>query len=224
MTDALVLFSGGQDSATCLAWARQKFDTVVTVGFDYGQNHKVELECREVVLKQLNPGGEDHVLALPILNELSETALTRDMEITMQENGLPSTFVPGRNVMFLTVAAMLGYRLGIFDLVTGVCETDYSGYPDCRNAFIESMATSLATGMDTPLKIHTPLMFIDKAQTWQLAQDIGGPDLVRLIREDTHTCYLGVRDVLHDWGYACGTCPACDLRRAGYEKWHSGLA
>jgi 7-cyano-7-deazaguanine synthase len=126
--------------------------------------------------------------------------------------------------MFLTVAAMLGYRLGIFDLVTGVCETDFSGYPDCRNAFIESMATSLATGMDAPLKIHTPLMFIDKAQTWQLAEVIGGADLVRVIREDTHTCYLGVRDVLHDWGYGCGTCPACDLRRNGYEKWRSGLA
>ena len=200
MPDAIVLFSGGQDSATCLAWSLKQFDNVVTVGFDYGQSHMVELDCREIVLKKLNPGGEDHLLSLPILNELSETALTRDMEITMQENGLPSTFVPGRNIMFLMVAAMLAYRKGIKDLVTGVCETDYSGYPDCRDAFIKSMATSLSTGMDTAITIHTPLMFIDKSETWKLAFDTGGQDLVDLIRNDTHTCYRGEREELHDWG------------------------
>ena len=219
MTAALVLFSGGQDSATCLAWSRQRFERVVTVGFDYGQTHKVELECRDIVLKKLNPDGEDHLLSLPILNELSETALTRDMAITMQENGLPSTFVPGRNIMFFTVAAMLAYRLGIADLVAGVCETDFSGYPDCRDAFVQSMATSLAIGMDTAMQIHTPLMFIDKAASWQMAHDLGGSELVELIRTDTHTCYRGVRDALHDWGYGCGACPACELRQAGYKKW-----
>ncbi len=219
MTDALVLFSGGQDSATCLAWSLQRFDAVVTVGFDYGQTHKIELECRKTVLKKLNPDGADHLLALPILNELSETALTRDIEITMRKDGLPSTFVPGRNIMFLTVAAMLGYRLGIVDLVAGVCETDFSGYPDCRDAFVKSMAASLGIGMATAIEIHTPLMFIDKSETWQLAHDLGGPDLVTLIREDTHTCYRGVRNALNDWGYGCGACPACELRQAGYEKW-----
>ncbi|MEE8513742.1 MAG: 7-cyano-7-deazaguanine synthase QueC [Gammaproteobacteria bacterium] len=218
---AVLLFSGGQDSTTCLAWSLQRFDEVVTIGFDYGQSHAVELECRANVLAAMNPGGEDYVLKLPILNELSETALTRDMEIKMLESGLPSTFVPGRNIMFLTVAAMLAYRMGMCNLVTGVCETDFSGYPDCRDLFVKSMSTSLSAGMDTAINIHTPLMFITKAETWQLAYEIGGQDLVNLIIEETHTCYRGKRDVRHEWGYGCGTCPACELRRAGYETWMS---
>ncbi len=213
---AILLFSGGQDSTVCLAWSLQKFDEVVTVGFDYGQSHAVDLECRTKVLAALNAGGEDYVLQLPILNELSETALTHDMEIVMQENGLPSTFVPGRNIMFLTVAAMLAYRRGIPNLVAGVCETDYSGYPDCRDQFIKSMSKSLSAGMDTTINILTPLMFIDKAQTWQRAFDIGGQKLVDLIIEETHTCYRGDRSQRHDWGYGCGTCPACELRKAGW--------
>ena len=218
---SVLLFSGGQDSTVCLAWSLQKFNEVVTIGFDYGQSHAVELECRGNVLAIMNPDGEDHVLQLPILNELSETALTSDMEIKMLENGLPSTFVPGRNIMFLTVAAMLAYRRGIPNLVAGVCETDYSGYPDCRDQFIKCMVTSLSAGMDTSINIHTPLMFIDKAETWQLAHDIGGRELVDLIIEETHTCYLGDRGNRHDWGYGCGTCPACELRQRGYETWMS---
>lgn len=216
---AVLLFSGGQDSTTCLAWSLRQFDEVVTIGFDYGQSHAVELVCRTNVLAIMNPGGEDHLLTLPILNELSETALTRDMEIKMLESGLPNTFVPGRNIMFLTTAAMLAYRQGISNLVTGVCETDYSGYPDCRDVFIKSMSTSLSTGMDTAINIHTPLMSIDKAATWRLAHEIGGQELVDLIIEETHTCYRGTREARHPWGYGCGDCPACEIRQAGYETW-----
>ncbi len=216
---AVVLFSGGQDSTVCLAWALKTFDRIETVGFDYGQSHRVEMDCRTQILSALNPQGDDHVLNLPILNEISETALTHDMEIAMQENGLPNTFVPGRNILFLTTAAMLAYRKGISNLVTGVCETDYSGYPDCRDSFIKSMSVSLSAGMDTLVTIHTPLMFIDKAQTWQLAHDLGGQQLVDLILEDTHTCYRGERSQRHDWGYGCADCPACELRQSGYEKW-----
>lgn len=216
---AIVLMSGGQDSTVCLAWALKTYDEVVTVGFDYGQTHIVEMQCRKTLLERLNPDGEDHVLQLPILSEISETALTGDMEIFMQENGLPNTFVPGRNILFLTTAAMLAYRKGISDLVTGVCETDYSGYPDCRDAFVKSMALSLSAGMDTKLNIHTPLMFIDKAATWALADEIGGQDLVELIIEETHTCYRGERTHLHSWGYGCADCPACDLRQRGFELW-----
>lgn len=216
---SVLLFSGGQDSTVCLAWSLQQFDEVVTVGFDYSQSHAVELECRANVLAIMNPDGEDHVLQLPILNELSETALTRDMAIKMQENGLPSTFVPGRNIMFLTTAAMLAYRKGISNLVTGVCETDYSGYPDCRDLFIKCMAASLSAGMDTAINILTPLMSIDKAQTWQMAYELGGQELVDLIIEETHTCYRGDRSQRHDWGYGCDDCPACELRQSGYVTW-----
>ena len=218
-TSAIVLFSGGQDSATCLAWALQNFDKVITVGFDYGQIHRIELECRQTLLNTLHPKGEDHLLSLPILSELSKTAMTHDMEIKLQDNGLPNTFVPARNIMFLTTAAILAYRQGISNLVIGVCETDYSGYPDCRNDFIQSMQTSLTEGMGSQIKIHTPLMFIDKAATWELAHQLGGPGLVDLIRLDSHTCYLGERGDLHGWGYGCGTCPACNLRKHGYDKW-----
>lgn len=216
---AVVLFSGGQDSTVCLAWAMKQFKHVETVGFDYGQSHVVEMDCRTNVLAAMNPDGEDHVLKLPILNEISETALTHDMAITMQENGLPNTFVPGRNILFLTTAAMLAYRKGIPNLVTGVCETDYSGYPDCRDSFIKSMSASLSAGMDTAIDIHTPLMFIDKAQTWQLAYDLGGQDLIDLVIEETHTCYRGDRSQRHAWGYGCSDCPACYLRQRGYEIW-----
>ena len=218
---AVLLFSGGQDSTACLAWSLQKFDEVVTVGFDYGQSHRVEMECRSSVLALMHPTGEDHVLNLPIISEISETALTSDIEIYLQENGLPSTFVPGRNIMFLTTAAMLAYRKGISNLVTGVCETDYSGYPDCRNTFIKSISESLSAGMDATFNIHTPLMFIDKSETWQLAYDIGGQKLIDLTIKETHTCYHGNRDILHEWGYGCGTCPACELRQSGYVSWLS---
>lgn len=217
--DAVVLFSGGQDSTVCLSWALERFERVVTVGFDYGQTHSIELECRSKILSVLHPGAEDHVFNLPILNEISETALTHDMEITLQDNGLPNTFVPGRNILFLTTAAMLAYRKGITNLVTGVCETDYSGYPDCRNDFIKSMSKSLSDGMDTNINIHTPLMFIDKAATWKMAYEIGGQELVNLIIEETHTCYRGDRSEQHSWGYGCADCPACELRQRGYETW-----
>lgn len=221
MTEAIVLFSGGQDSATCLAWAKQKFDTVITVGFDYGQAHKVELECRETVLDKLNPGGEDHTLDLGIINQLADTALTREMEIKMQENGLPNTFVPARNIMFLTCAAMLAYRKGINDLVTGVCQTDYSGYPDCRDDFIKAHQVALNIGMESRLTIHTPLMFLTKAETWSMANEIGGQELVDTIRFDTHTCYKGDRSKKHEWGFGCGECPACGLRAKGWQEWSS---
>lgn len=216
---AIVLFSGGQDSTVCLVWAQKRFEKVITVGFDYGQSHSVELKCRPKILSALNPGGEDHVLKLPILNTISKTALTHDMEIIMQDNGLPNTFVPGRNILFLITAAMLAYRKGATNLITGVCETDYSGYPDCRDTFIKSMSQSISLGMDRDIDIHTPLMFIDKAATWELAFELGGKSLVDLIIEDTHTCYRGDRSKRHSWGYGCADCPACDLRERGYEAW-----
>ena len=216
---ALVLFSGGQDSTVCLAWALKRFDQVDTVGFDYGQNHYLEMECRLKILKSLNPSGEDQVLKLPVLSEISESSLTQDMEIAMQENGLPNTFVPGRNILFLTTAAMLAYRMGTSNLVTGVCETDYSGYPDCRDAFVKSMSNSLNQGMDTEMNILTPLMQIDKAATWELAFELGGQEFVDLIVKDTHTCYRNDRGHLHAWGYGCADCPACDLRQRGFESW-----
>jgi 7-cyano-7-deazaguanine synthase len=223
---ALVLFSGGQDSTTCLAWALTRFARVETVGFDYGQRHRVELACRTALregLAQCDPRwrdrlGPDHTLPIEALGAISETALTRDAEIAMGADGLPNTFVPGRNLLFLAFAAALAYRRGVVDLVGGMCETDFSGYPDCRNDTIQSMARTLSLGMDRPFVIHTPLMWIDKAATWALAQDLGGAALVDLIVEDTHTCYLGDRNQRFDWGYGCGRCPACDLRAKGWEK------
>lgn len=222
MNTALVLFSGGQDSATCLAWARARFDAVATVGFDYGQIHGVEMQCREVLLERLNPSGEDTVLDLGIINALAETALTHDMEIRMANNGLPNTFVPARNILFLTCAAMLAYRRGIDHLVAGVCQTDYSGYPDCRDDFVKAQQVALNLGMETRLTIHTPLMHLTKAETWALAHDLGGDALVELIRSETHTCYRGTRDTLHPWGYGCGDCPACALRAKGWAEWRRG--
>jgi 7-cyano-7-deazaguanine synthase len=223
---ALVLFSGGQDSATCLAWALSRYAKVETIGFDYGQRHAIELTVRPPVLQQvraLSPQwndklGEDHMIDLSLIAKISDTALTRDVEINMQENGLPNTFVPGRNLLFMTVAATVAYRRGLDVLVGGMCETDFSGYPDCRDDTMKALQVALNLGMATRLKVETPLMWIDKAATWKLAQDLGGQALVDLIRKETHTCYLGERGALHDWGYGCGKCPACELRARGYRK------
>jgi 7-cyano-7-deazaguanine synthase len=223
---ALVLFSGGQDSATCLAWALERYARVETLGFDYGQRHAIELTIRPQLLdamRALKPSwaerlGDDHLLDLAVLGKISESALTGDAEITMQENGLPNTFVPGRNLLFITLAAALAYRRGIDVLVGGMCETDYSGYPDCRDDTMQSLQSTLRLGMATDVTIATPLMWLNKADTWKLAEDLGGQALVNLIRNVTHTCYLGERGVLHDWGYGCGRCPACELRSNGYEQ------
>ncbi|MDG6095117.1 7-cyano-7-deazaguanine synthase QueC [Acetobacter sp. AN02] len=227
---ALVLFSGGQDSATCLAWALTRFDRVETLGFDYGQRHAIELSCRDALrdgMTTLFPAwknrlGPDHTLPLSALGEVSDTALTRDAEIAMAENGLPTTFVPGRNLIFLTFAAALAFRRGIRHIVTGVCETDYSGYPDCRDDTIKALQVALNLGMETRMVLHTPLMWIDKAATWHLAEDLGDTQLVDLIRRESHTCYLGTRRKMHPWGHGCGTCPACRLRQTGWERYASG--
>ncbi len=224
---ALVLFSGGQDSATCLAWALDRFDRVETIGYSYGQRHTVELDCRAPLtagMKALKPDwaaklGEHHTLDIPTLGAVSETALTRDMAITMGENGLPNTFVPGRNLIFLTFAAALAYRRGIKHIVTGVCETDYSGYPDCRDDTIKALQVALNLGMEKRFVLHTPLMWRDKAETWELAHHLGGQGLVDLIREQSHSCYLGDRNSRHDWGFGCGECPACRLRADGWNRY-----
>ena len=226
---ALVLFSGGQDSTTCLAWALQRFGEVETIGFDYGQRHAVELECRAGIREALSrPGaigegrlGPDHRLAVEALGRISETALTRDVEIATAESGLPTTFVPGRNLIFLGLAAALAYRRGCRHIVLGVCETDYSGYPDCRDDTIKAMQVALNLGLETRLVLHTPLMWRDKAATFAFAEELGGPDLLRLVIEDTHTCYLGDRTHRHEWGYGCGTCPACRLRADGFARWRA---
>jgi 7-cyano-7-deazaguanine synthase len=223
---ALVLFSGGQDSTTCVAWALNRYAKVETIGFDYGQRHAVELEVRPSVLQSLrniNPQwdkklGEDHMIDLSLISKISNTAMTQDVEITMMENGLPNTFVPGRNLLFMTVAATVAYRRGLDVLVGGMCETDFSGYPDCRDDTMKALQVALNLGMATRLKLETPLMWIDKAETWKLAQDLGGNALVDLIRSGTHTCYLGERGALHDWGYGCDKCPACELRARGYAN------
>ncbi|HEX2592460.1 MAG TPA: 7-cyano-7-deazaguanine synthase QueC [Rhizomicrobium sp.] len=223
---ALVLFSGGQDSTTCLAWALHRFHKVETIGFDYGQRHIVELEARPKILSALRQSfphwderlGEDHVLPLELLRQIGGTALTSDMQIEMTGSGLPNTFVPGRNIFFLTAAAALGYRRGITHLVGGMCETDFSGYPDCRDATIKSTAQTLSLALEKEIVIHTPLMKIDKAATWKMAFDAGGQTLVDLIVEDSVTCYHGDREHRHAWGYGCGTCPACDLRAKGWVK------
>jgi 7-cyano-7-deazaguanine synthase len=226
---AIVLFSGGQDSTTCLAWALARFSRVETVAFDYRQRHSVELKCRTVVLakfRRLFPQwsdklGQHHLVDLGLLADLGETALTGEQEIRTQANGLPSTFVPGRNILFLTVAAAIGYRAGIRHIIGGMCETDYSGYPDCRDDTMKAVQLALNLGMEAHFVVHTPLMWRDKADTWGLAEELGGPSLVDLIREHTHTCYLGERSTRHDWGYGCGTCPACRLRAQGWERWRA---
>jgi 7-cyano-7-deazaguanine synthase len=227
---ALVLFSGGQDSTVCLAWALSRYSRVETIGFDYRQRHAVELECRVRVRDGLAAAfpewadrlGEDHMVDLAVLGAISETSLTREADIGFAESGLPSTFVPGRNILFLTFAAAVAYRRGIGRLVGGMCETDFSGYPDCRRDTLDATERALTLGMDRVFIIETPLMYIDKSATWALAEDLGGQSLVDLIVEETHTCYLGDRGQRHDWGYGCGTCPACDLRRRGWESWKAG--
>lgn len=229
---ALVLFSGGQDSTACLAWALSRYTRVETLGFDYGQRHVVELSLRPSLLssmRTLNTEwhsrlGEDHLLDLSVLGKISDTALTRDTEIAMQANGLPNTFVPGRNLLFITIAAALAYRRGIDVIVGGMCETDYSGYPDCRDDSLRALESALQLGMATTLSLQTPLMWLNKAATWQLAHDLGGEPLVALIRTDTHTCYLGERGQLHEWGHGCGACPACELRAKGYREYAAGVS
>ena len=224
---ALVLFSGGQDSTACLAWALDRYSHVETIGFDYGQRHAVELDCRERVRAALQVKfphwktklGEDHLLDLALLGQISDTAMTDTRAIELSAQGLPNTFVPGRNLLFFTFAAAVAYRRGISVLVGGMCETDYSGYPDCRDNTLKALQVAISLGMDTPMTIETPLMWLDKAQTWALAEEIGGETLVQLTIADTHTCYLGERSQRHAWGYGCGTCPACELRRKGYVGW-----
>ena len=223
---ALVLFSGGQDSTACLAWALDRYAEVETLGFDYGQRHRIELDCRQTVRREIAvqfPAwgaklGEDHVLDLSLLGQISDTALTSERAIELQANGLPNTFVPGRNLLFLSFAATLAYRRGASVLVGGMCETDFSGYPDCRDNTLKALQVALSLGLDTPMTVETPLMFITKAETWALTQRLGGQALNALIAEHTHTCYLGERGQRHDWGYGCGHCPACELRARGYQE------
>ena len=233
-TTALVLFSGGQDSTTCLALALSKYQRVETIAFDYRQRHRIELDARLKVLTHIRTKfppwaeklGDDHLLDLAVLGEVSDTSLTRDTAFRMEQNGLPNTFVPGRNLLFLTLAAAVAYRRDLQVMVTGVCETDFSGYPDCRDDTMKAMQLALSLGMDKRFLIETPLMWIDKAATWALAHELGdqsgvaggGQALVDLIIEHTHTCYLGDREHRHAWGYGCGECPACLLRSRGYER------
>ncbi len=229
---ALVLLSGGQDSATCLAWALDRFAHVETVGFDYGQRHVVELACRTTLLALLREHypkwsrrlGDDHVLDLGLIKSLGDTALTGDGEIAIGANGLPTTFVPGRNILFFTVAAVLAYRRGLRVLVGGMCETDYSGYPDCRDDTVKALQVALNLGMDKRFVIETPLMWLDKAATWKLAAALAGPDFVELIVEHTHSCFLGDRADRHPWGYGCGKCPACQLRARGHAAYRAAGA
>jgi 7-cyano-7-deazaguanine synthase len=224
---ALVLFSGGQDSATCLAWALARYKHVETIGFAYGQRHAVELACREPIRAKLAcPAlGPDHMVDLSTaVAALGSTALTSDTQITMTQEGLPNTFVPGRNLLFLTCAGAIAYRRGITRIVAGMCETDYSGYPDCRDDTIKAMQLALNLGMRRRFVLETPLMWRDKAATWTLAHELGGDALVEIIRTDTHSCYLGDHTRLHEWGYGCGTCPACELRAAGWRRWRTAAA
>jgi 7-cyano-7-deazaguanine synthase len=223
---ALVLFSGGQDSTVCLAWALERYARVETVGFDYGQRHAVELDVRAGLRKDLSAMrsqwaarlGEDHIVKLDALAAMSDTALTRETAIEIAADGLPTTFVPGRNLIFFCFAGALAYRRGARHIVAGMCETDYSGYPDCRDDTVKAMQVALTLGLDKPLVLHTPLMWIDKAGTFAMAEQIGGKALLDLVVEDTHSCYLGDRAHRHDWGYGCGECPACTLRAQGYAK------
>jgi 7-cyano-7-deazaguanine synthase len=224
---ALVLFSGGQDSTACLAWALDRYARVETVGFDYGQRHRVELDCRPRVLAALRERfphwaerlGDDHLLDLGVLGRISDTALTDARAIELQANGLPNTFVPGRNLLFLTLAAALATRRGVSVLVGGMCETDYSGYPDCRDNTLKALQVALSLGLDAPMTVETPLMWLTKAETWALTERLGGAALVEIVVEETHTCYLGERMQRHAWGRGCGACPACELRRSGWQHW-----
>lgn len=223
---ALVLFSGGQDSTTCLAWALDRYEHVETIGFDYGQRHSVELQCRQQVLERLRTEfpewgsrlGDDHMLNLSVLGNISDTALTSERAIAFGQNGLPNTFVPGRNLLFFNFAAAVAYRRGLQVLVGGMCETDYSGYPDCRDNTLKALQVAMSLGMDSPMVVETPLMWIDKSATWALAAQLGGSKFVELLINDTHTCYQGDHVSKHTWGFGCGTCPACELRAKGYEQ------
>lgn len=224
---ALVLFSGGQDSTTCLAWALSRFDHVETIGFDYRQRHSVELACRKPILDALRNDfphwgqklERDHLIDLGVLGQISDTALTQSKIIELESSGLPNTFVPGRNLLFLTLAAAVAYRRDIGTLIGGMCETDYSGYPDCRNNTMLAMQLALNLGLDKRTRIETPLMWLDKAGTWSLAESLGGQVLIDLVRKQTHTCYMGDHATENEWGYGCGTCPACELRSQGYDKY-----
>ncbi|TXG96738.1 MAG: 7-cyano-7-deazaguanine synthase QueC [Nevskiaceae bacterium] len=224
---AIVLFSGGQDSTTCLAWALSRYDNVETIGFDYGQRHAIEMDCREAVRSAIAAMdkdweaklGRDHVVDLSVLGQLSTSALTADLPLSKRLDGLPATFVPGRNLVFLTFAAIVAHQRGLKHVVVGVCETDFSGYPDCRDDTVKALQVAINLGMEARLVLDTPLMWIDKAATWRLAEELGGRALVDLIVEKTHTCYLGDRIDRHDWGYGCGKCDACGLRRAGWQRY-----
>ena len=224
---AIVLFSGGQDSTVSLLWACINFQHVETIGFDYNQRHLIELECRKTIIKKIrnisikynNILGEDHLIDIPSLGSLSETSLTRDSEIIIEENGLPNTFVPGRNLLFFIMASALGWRRNIFNLVGGMCDTDYSGYPDCRRETIEAQAKALSLGLDKKVLIHTPLMDMDKTDIWDFSYRLGGNSFQKIITEETHSCYIGDRLTLHSWGYGCDNCPACQLRKDGYNRW-----
>jgi 7-cyano-7-deazaguanine synthase len=226
-SSALVLFSGGQDSATCLAWALDRYARVETIGFNYGQRHSVELECRSQFINGLKSSfpqwgqklGDDHMLDLSLLGQISDTALTQEKAIQMEASGLPNTFVPGRNLLFLTFASTVAYRRNLKVIVGGMCETDYSGYPDCRDDTIKALQVAISLGLDTRFVLETPLMWIDKSATWKMAENLGGSELVNLVRNDTHTCYMGDRTHQHEWGYGCNACPSCDLRRVGYENY-----
>jgi len=229
---ALVLFSGGQDSTTCLAWALDRFTHVETIAFDYRQRHRIELDQRLTVLAELRRRfpewsarlGEDHFVDMGALGQISETSLTRETAFQMEQDGLPNTFVPGRNLLFFTFAAAVAWRRGIRHLVGGMCETDYSGYPDCRDNTIKALQVALNLGMDRSFALQTPLMWIDKAETWSLARELGGEPLIEILLEHTHTCYLNERGPMHDWGHGCGDCPACALRKRGFENWRKQWA
>lgn len=224
---ALVLFSGGQDSTTCLAWALETFDRVETLGVDYGQRHAVEMQCRKVVLRKVRQCnktwneklGQDHLLDVSVLGQISDCSLTKEMRVRYLESGVPNTFVPARNLIFFTLASAIAYRRGLKVLVGGMCETDYSGYADCRDDTLKSLQVSLSLGLGRSMVIETPLMWLDKAATWSLAYRLGGQEFVDLVRYETHTCYMGDRRHWHDWGYGCGQCPACQLRQHGWEQY-----
>lgn len=227
MNKAILMFSGGQDSATCLFWALEKFDVVETIGFNYNQRHSIELEIRTNFIEFLQKEfpnhfkkiGEDHKINATNLSEIGDTAMTSDMEITFSESGLPTTFVPARNLYFFTLSSAIAYRRNISTLIGGMCETDYSGYPDCRRTTMDALQSALSLGMDKTIEIVTPLMWIDKENTWKMAHDLGGDKLVEGVKKHTHTCYVGNRSQLNEWGYGCGECPACNLRSNGYKLW-----
>ena len=227
---ALVLFSGGQDSTTCLAWALERFDRVETVAFDYRQRHRIELDQRLAVLAEMRRAfprwasrlGDDHFIDMGVLGQISDTSLTREVAFSLETGGLPNSFVPGRNLLFFTFAAAVAWRRDIRNLVGGMCETDFSGYPDCRDDTIKALQVALNLGMNRSFELHTPLMWIDKADTWQLARSLGGEVLVEIVREHTHTCYMSERGPRHAWGHGCGECPSCALRKRGFEKWRDG--